>query len=449
MSAAVAVLAVSDAFGELVSRVIATAGAAEAVLAAPEDAARHPLAAGVVVVAGGREDEALDAVRRLRAVARLPIAVVALEAPHRVVADVIRAGADEYLQLPGDLAALHAWMRERLERERMRAHGEEGTATEGLDFSEVIGTSAALRRAMEPLALVAPIRNATVLITGETGTGKDLVAQVLHRNSPRAGKPLVELNCTALPPQLMEAELFGYEAGAFTDARRSKPGLVEVANGGTLFLDEIGDLPLELQAKLLRVIETKQSRRVGALVTTKLDVRFIAATHVDLEERVRSGAFREDLFYRLNVVRVEMPALRERGSDVLLLAEWFAARFAQEYGLPLRPITATVRERLLEHSWPGNVRELRNAVERGIILGRGELREENLRITPAAAQSAGNGAGGGPIGFPATMAEIQSSAARAAVEHCAGNKARAARLLGISRRHLYVLLGLASEGGAP
>jgi transcriptional regulator with PAS, ATPase and Fis domain len=246
----------------------------------------------------------------------------------------------------------------------------------------------------------------------------------------------VEINCTALPENLLEAELFGFEAGAFTDARASKPGLFESAQGGTLFLDEIGDLSLGLQAKLLRVLEEKRVRRLGSLRDQSLDIRVIAATHVNLTAAIAEQRFRRDLYYRLNVFPIHLPALRDRGDDVLLLATAFVERFGNEYSIPIPPLGPDIQRILKAHSWPGNVRELRNAIERAVLMGEGEFHARDLFPEEPFASDQITAR----LPFPATMSEIERAAARAMTDWCGGNKSEAAKTLGISRRHLYVLL---------
>jgi DNA-binding NtrC family response regulator len=277
-----------------------------------------------------------------------------------------------------------------------------------------------------------------VLVTGETGTGKELLAQAIHYNGPRGAQPFVELNCAAVPAGLLETELFGHERGAFTDARSAKPGLFEAADGGTLFLDEIGDLPLTLQGKILKALEEKQVRRVGAVRGREVDVRIIAATHVDLPQAVRRGEFREDLYYRLSVIPIHLPALRERGEDVLLLAEHFLRSLGEQYDLTPPTLSPSIRRALLTHAWPGNVRELRNGIERALLLGDGDLDPADL--FPAGAGPASGRGGDGRLPFPATLAELERSAAQAMMEHMEGNKSAAAEALGISRSRLYRLL---------
>ncbi len=274
-----------------------------------------------------------------------------------------------------------------------------------------------------------------MLLTGETGTGKELLAHAIHFNGPRGAGPLVELNCNAIPHNLLESELFGHEKGAFTDARAAKPGLFEAADGGTLFLDEIGDLPLALQGKILKALEEKEVRRVGAIRSRTVDVRIIAATHADLAAAVAAGEFREDLFYRLAVIPIHLPPLRERGEDVLLVAAHFLRTLAAQYELPVPEITPELRRALMAHPWPGNVRELRNALERALLLSDGAIRPDDLfhgRAAPVRAST-------GELPFPATLEQIERAAARAMLERT-GNKSAAAEALGISRSRLYRLL---------
>jgi DNA-binding NtrC family response regulator len=298
-----------------------------------------------------------------------------------------------------------------------------------------VGESPALRATLERAARVLPHADATVLITGETGTGKELLARALHYGGPRATAPFVELNCAAVPAQLLESELFGHERGAFTDAKTAKPGLFEAADGGTLLLDEIGRLAPELQAKLLRALEDKTTRRLGATTSRHVDVRIIAATNAELEAEVRAGRFREDLYYRLNVVSLHLPALRERGEDVLLLADAFLARFSAQYQLPQPPLSSETQRVLLAHAWPGNVRELRNAMERALLLSPpGTIELAELATTQTTAMR------GDALPFPARLDDIVRAAARAMLAATDGNRSEAARRLGISRSRLARLL---------
>ncbi|MCW8138537.1 MAG: sigma-54-dependent Fis family transcriptional regulator, partial [Planctomycetota bacterium] len=246
------------------------------------------------------------------------------------------------------------------------------------DWSGIVGAQGGMKRVMEDVQKVATTRS-TVLIRGETGTGKELIARSIHHASPRAGKPMVKINCAAITETLLESELFGYEKGAFTGAEKRKPGRFELADGGTLFLDEIGDISAPLQTKLLRVLQEREFERVGGLETIKVDVRVVSATHRNLEQMVQEGKFREDLYFRLNVFPVNVPPLRKRQGDIPELARYFLRRHAQENGRPLlRDFSADAMSRLVSYPWPGNVRELENVIERAVILcAEGERIEAN------------------------------------------------------------------------
>jgi DNA-binding NtrC family response regulator len=365
------------------------------------------------------------------------VLVVGSRAEHRLALATVHAGAADYFCLPEDLAHLRASIEERRRRIDHRGASERlaRSQRESFDFSRVIGRSPPLRAALERAARIIPHDRATVLLTGETGTGKELLAQAIHYNGPRGTAPFVEINCAAIPGTLLEAELFGHERGAFTDARSAKPGLFEVADGGTLFLDEIGHLPFDLQGKILKAIEEKRIRRVGAIGVRDVDVRVIAATHRDLAEGVREGDFREDLYYRLNVIPIHLPPLRERGDDVLLLTEHFVRSLSEQYDVTPPLVTAEFRGVLLSHRWPGNVRELRNSLERAILLGDGRLEVSDLFSSPTA-----NPVPAGGIPFPAPLADIERAAARTMLDRLQGNKKAAADALGISRSRLYRLL---------
>jgi DNA-binding NtrC family response regulator len=289
-------------------------------------------------------------------------------------------------------------------------------------------------------ARIIPHASVTVLLTGETGTGKELVARAIHYNGPRRGAPFVDINCAAIPEQLLESELFGHEKGAFTGATVAKPGLFELANGGTLFLDEVGHLPLVLQGKLLRALEERSIRRVGGTRAIAIDVRIIAATHVELAAAVARREFREDLFHRLNVVPIELPSLRARRDDIPLLARHFLARFAGEYGLPVPTLSTEAERTLSRREWSGNIRELRNLMERTLLLTPKRALDASDFAEPAPMSSSDDG-----IPFPATMAAITRAAANAMLAYCDGNKSEAARRLGISRPRLQRLLDATSD----
>ena len=403
------------------------------------DVAEVARAAAVLVVAAGIEEQATSPLQELAAITSAPLVVIGAATEHPLVVSLIRAGAHDYFALPGDLERLNVWLDEvaRLQRANADAAALAERERTSYDFSRMIGESPELKAALQRASRIIPRGDATVLITGETGTGKELLAQAIHHNSPRARRPIVEVNCTALPATLLEAELFGYEKGAFTGATAAKPGLFEAAHGGTLFLDEIGDLTLDLQAKLLRALESRQVRRLGSLRTADIDIRIIAATHVDLTAAVRDGTFREDLYYRLSVVPIHLPPLRARGNDILLLANAFLRHFSELYNIPVPASNDELRAALLAYDWPGNIRELKNAIERALLLSDGELQVDELIPTRAAATSSAPS----PIPFPARMEDIEKEAALAMVRHCEGNKTAAAAALGISRARLYRLIG--------
>jgi DNA-binding NtrC family response regulator len=296
--------------------------------------------------------------------------------------------------------------------------------------------------ALDRAARVIPHASATVLLAGETGTGKELLARAIHYDGPRQAAPFVDINCAAIPEQLLESELFGHEKGAFTSATGAKPGLFELADGGTIFLDEIGHLALPLQGKLLRALEERVIRRVGGSRNITFDVRIIAATHIDLAEAVRRGEFREDLYYRLNVVPIALPPLRARRDDILPLAEHFLQRFADDYGVERPRLSPEAASELCAREWRGNIRELRNVMERAVILASTPV------IGPADLEPVA-GSVGAPdttIPFPAPLATVIAAAVHGMLAICGGNKSEAARRLGISRPRLVRLLAGGADG---
>jgi DNA-binding NtrC family response regulator len=397
-----------------------------------------PAGAGVVLLAAaGHEADVPGLLPTIASRADVPVIVVGSTPSHRLAAQIVGAGATDYFALPDDrdglrdaLAAAVRRRRAALDRAALAQLEAQAHA-----FRDIVGSSPALRSVLERAARVVPHRDATILITGETGTGKELLARALHYGGPRAAAPFVELNCAAVPAPLLESELFGHERGAFTDAKTAKPGLFEVADGGTMFLDEVDHLASELQGKLLRALDQKSVRRLGATTTRIMDVRIVAATNTDLAGAVAAGRFREDLFYRLNVITLELPPLRERGDDVLQLAEFFLEKFSAQYALPHPDLTPEVRRTLVSHAWPGNIRELRNAIERAVLLSApGTLDLGELTARPVRSPASG------PLPFPASLAEITRAAAHAMLDATAGNRSEAARRLGISRSRLQRLL---------
>ncbi|NPA48584.1 MAG: sigma-54-dependent Fis family transcriptional regulator [Thermodesulfobacteria bacterium] len=353
--------------------------------------------------------------------------------------EAIKKGAYHYLTKPVNLEELllvieKALKESRLEREveLLRARLEELSPPE---TPEIIAQSSYMKEILHLAAKVAKT-DATVLILGESGTGKEILANLIYQLSPRKDKPFLKVNCAAIPEGLLESELFGYEKGAFTGADKAKPGLFELAHQGTLFLDEIGDLPLPLQAKLLRVLQDGTIRRVGGLKEMQIDVRIIAATNKDLEEMVKEGSFREDLFWRLNVFTLRIPPLRERKEDILPLAEAFLKKFAQKHGKEIRGFSREALEALFSYHFPGNVRELENIIERAVILAENEIiTKEDLppllkgktEIIPELLKS---------LPLPEAIALLEKERIKEAMASAQGIKTQAAELLGISERVL-------------
>jgi transcriptional regulator with PAS, ATPase and Fis domain len=337
---------------------------------------------------------------------------------------------------------LRSWLRDNGERLRIRIRRSAFASGEQCKyrFEGILGESAALGTALDQAARVIPHPGVTVLITGETGTGKEVLARAIHYNGRRREAPFVDVNCIALPDQLLESELFGHEKGAFTDASAAKPGLMEEAHGGTLFLDEIGHLPIPLQGKLLRALEERRVRRVGGTRNIPIDVRIIAATHVNLREAVRRGEFREDLYYRLNVMPIELPPLRARRRDILVLARHFLARFTAEYGVQAS-LSPGAERALVTAAWPGNVRELRNSIERAVLLcDSGTLDAADFSVTDVQAPETERA-----FELPAPLGDIVRRATVATVDLCGGNKSEAARRLRISRTRLLRILDAADQ----
>jgi len=300
--------------------------------------------------------------------------------------------------------------------------------------SAILGESPGMVALRRDLARTAASPASTVLVFGETGTGKELVARALHAGSSRASGPFLVVNCSAVPSTLLEEEFFGHEAGAFTDARKRKQGLLEVADTGTLFLDEVGELDLALQAKFLRFLEDGRFRRLGGTDHLSVDVRFVAATNVDLEDLVQRGRFRKDLYYRLQVITLEVPALRDRPGDVPILAQHFLDHYAARFRKGFRGFSPRALAKLAAHSWPGNVRELRNAIERVVLLEDGELvPADSLLLGHDVGTAVGTSDGSFPAGEDLDLRRIELKALVRALERGEGNISRAARLLGISR----------------
>ena len=357
----------------------------------------------------------------------------------------VRTGAYDFLPKPVEPAAFGVAIERAIEARTLR--GEVARLRTALASSRhahgIIGRSQAL---LDVIALVQRVADspATVLLTGPSGTGKERIARALHEGSKRADKPFVAVNAAAIPDTLLESELFGYVKGAFTDARTDRRGLVQEADGGTLFLDEIGDLPLQLQAKLLRVLQEREVRPVGSTKASPIDVRVVAATHRDLRAAIKEGRFREDLFYRLAVIEIAIPPLRDRPEDIMPLAEHFLVRAAARSGRAIRGISASAARRLVAYGWPGNVRELENAIERSVALARDEwISVDDLPPTLETVPTPDLFASAAERMM--TWEELEKGYVKHVLERLGGNKTRAATVLGVNRRTLQRWLGEEKE----
>ncbi|MGO9123652.1 MAG: sigma-54-dependent transcriptional regulator [Terriglobales bacterium] len=381
----------------------------------------------------------------------------------------LKLGAYDYLSKPVDFDKLHVTIKNALEATSLRAEVQtlRGEVRREAGYHNVVSVSPKMIELMNFVKKVAASEATTILIQGESGTGKDLIAKAIHYESSRQEKPFVAINCSAIPETLMEAELFGHEKGAFTDAKQMKKGLFEAADGGTLFLDEIGELSPLLQAKLLRVLEDQVIRRVGGIRDMQVNVRVIAASNRDLEKAVRDGQFRQDLYYRLAIIAIFIPPIRDRKEDILPLVDFFIERYNRRFKKSIRGITDETRRLLLSHNWPGNVRELKNTIERGMILedepllrpmylpfsvGESGGRTVFERSSPAdSAQTLPNGRTLPRLYIPeggTSLEEVEHAMVELAMRQASGNQTHAARLLDISRDALrYKLKKFGLIGG--
>ena len=350
----------------------------------------------------------------------------------------IKAGATDFIPKPWEkeklLATLSSGMKLRRSQREVNLLKEQVEAlSDGNADERIIGESDAMRAIFDTVEKLRDT-DANILILGENGTGKDVIARLLYRHSPRSGKPFVTIDLGSIPEQLFESELFGYEKGAFTDARKAKAGRMEVATGGTLFLDEIGNLSLPMQAKLLTAIEKRQISRLGSTQSTPIDVRLICATNADIRRMVEEERFRQDLLYRINTIELHIPPLRERGNDILLLADHFLQRYARKYQKEMRGLTREAKSKLLKYAWPGNVRELQHTMERAVILGDGSLlRPENFVFQATAPASRPHKEEKEVL----NLEQLERQAVERAMRLSEGNMTKAAEYLGITRFALY------------
>jgi two-component system, NtrC family, response regulator AtoC len=362
--------------------------------------------------------------------------------------EAMKSGATDFLLKPFSLDNLMTVVHKAIEVRALRDENRQLREELGrrYEFDNIVGRSGAMQEIFAAITRVAPTR-ATVLLAGESGVGKDLIARAIHFHSPRRDKPLVKINCTALPENLMESELFGYEKGAFTGAVSSKPGKFEQADTGTVFLDEIGDVPASIQVKLLRVLQEREFERLGSNVTRHIDVRVIAATNQDLRAALEQGTFREDLYYRLNVVPLNIPPLRERKEDIPFLAGHFVQKLAPDTGGRVASITDAAIDKLMAYHWPGNVRELENVIERSLVMAAGaKLDAADIKLE-AAPRARAHTEEHPFLPEGLTLDEYEQEIIREALRRADGNKSQAARLLGLTRnalRYRLTQMGLES-----
>ncbi len=383
--------------------------------------------------------EALTEIRKISPL--IPVLIMTAYASVKTAVEALKAGAFDYLTKPLDIEELKILIEKALELYHLRE--ENLTLKERLgdrfDFSKIIGKSRKMRELFDTLSLVAPT-DATILILGESGTGKELVANAIHHNSFRKSQPFIKISCSALPETLLESELFGHERGAFTGAIARREGRFQLAHRGTIFLDEVGEMSPTTQMKLLRVLQEKEFEPLGSVQTLKVDVRVIAATNKDLDQEVKKGRFREDLFYRLNVIPIHLPPLRERKEDIPDLANHFLSQYREKNKKEIKEFSPKALDLLIRYEWPGNIRELENCIERAVIVARGELiAPVDL---PPSIQNLPAGKGDSEILFPAgiSLQEAEKALILKTLEDAGGNRSRAAEILGINRRTLQMKL---------
>jgi two-component system response regulator HydG len=379
--------------------------------------------------------EALTEIRKISPL--VPVLIMTAYASVKTAVEALKAGAFDYVTKPVDIEELKILIEKGLENYHLRTENLALKERIGdrFDFSRIIGRSAKMIALLDTLAMVAP-SDATVLIMGESGTGKEVIANAIHHNSPRAGQPFIKVSCAALPETLLESELFGHEKGAFTGAVSRREGRFQLAHQGTIFLDEVGEMSPALQTKLLRVLQEKEFEPLGSARTIKVDIRVLAATNKDLTKEVKEGRFREDLYYRLNVVPITMPPLRDRKEDIPPLADHFLVIYREKNRKPLKGISGKALDLLVRYDWPGNIRELENCIERAVIMAKEEMITP-IDFPPQIQRLSGDGDKEGfSIPYGMSLAEMEKELIVKTLAETGGNRTRAAEVLGINRRTL-------------
>ncbi len=373
----------------------------------------------------------------------IPVIMITAYGTVATAVEALKKGALDYITKPFELEEIKSVVSKAIKTHNLKAN-ELVAPPDEIERTGIIGSSKAILDIFEAVERVAPTTT-TILISGETGTGKELVAEAIHRNSPRRNNPFIKINCAAIAETLMESELFGYEKGAFTGAAISKPGKFELAHKGTLFLDEVGEIPRDMQVKLLRVLQEQEFERVGGLKTIKVDVRFLAATNRNLYQSVKEGQFREDLYYRLNVFPISVPPLRDRAEDILPLIDFFIERFNRKLELAIRGADDTVKEVLLSHRWPGNIRELENMIERMMLLSKTDMitmdeipPEFRARLDEASATASISDPKPFKDFMRAHMENVEKQLIAKTLEEFEGNVTKAAKKMGLSRKGLQL-----------
>jgi two-component system response regulator HydG len=384
----------------------------------------------------------IEALKKIKKISPgIPTIIMTAYASVDTAVDALKSGAYDYLTKPLDIEELKILVKKALHHRKLEQENVylKERLGDRFDFSNIIGRSTAMQGLFETIALVAP-SEATVLIAGESGTGKELIANAIHQNSPRANRAFIKVNCAALPETLLESELFGHEKGAFTGALARKQGRFQLAHTGSIFLDEVGEMTPTTQTKILRVLQEREFEPLGSTQTVKVDTRVIAATNKNLLEEIEQGNFREDLYYRLNVVNLEVPSLRERREDISLLADYFLKKYVEKNRRLIKGFTPRAMDLLIRHSWPGNVRELENVVERAVIMARGDLISQGelpdaIRDLDGETEKTAVDLSPGR-----SLKEVERDMILRTLEDTGGNRTRTAEILGISRRTLQLKL---------